>query len=218
MNDSRARETGLPSGGALIGYARVSTPEQDITLQIDALERAGCLRVFQDVASGAKSERKGLDDALAYLRPRDTLVVWKIDRLGRSLAHLVAVVEGLRARAIGFRSLTDAGMDTTTASGALIFHIFGALAAFERELIRERTKAGLAVAAARGRRGGRKPVVTPAVLSRARALMHDKGLTVREAAGALKIGKTALYETLRADEDRRKKMEIPLCSKPSSAC
>lgn len=160
----------LPGGsGARIGYARVSTPEQDMSLQIDALERAGCSRIFQDVASGAKAERKGLDEALAYLRPGDTLVVWKIDRLGRSLAHLVGVVEDLRSRGIGFRSLTDPGMDTTTASGALIFHIFGALAAFERELIRERTKAGLAVAAARGRRGGRRPVVTAAVLKRALA-------------------------------------------------
>lgn len=201
-DEGRTHEMTLPGGsGARIGYARVSTPEQDISLQIDALERAGCSRIFQDVASGAKAERKGLDEALAYLRPGDTLVVWKIDRLGRSLAHLVAVVEDLRSRGIGFRSLTDPGMDTTTASGALIFHIFGALAAFERELIRERTKAGLAVAAARGRRGGRRPVVTAAVLKRAKALMHDKGLTVREAAGALKIGKTALYDALRAAED-----------------
>ena len=204
-DEGRTHEMTLPGGsGARIGYARVSTPEQDISLQIDALERAGCSRIFQDVASGAKAERKGLDEALAYLRPGDTLVVWKIDRLGRSLAHLVAVVEDLRSRGIGFRSLTDPGMDTTTASGALIFHIFGALAAFERELIRERTKAGLAVAAARGRRGGRRPVVTAAVLKRAKALMHDKGLTVREAAGALKIGKTALYDALRAAEDEEK--------------
>jgi len=200
-DEGRTHEMTLPGGsGARIGYARVSTPEQDMSLQIDALERAGCSRIFQDVASGAKAERKGLDEALAYLRPGDTLVVWKIDRLGRSLAHLVGVVEDLRSRGIGFRSLTDPGMDTTTASGALIFHIFGALAAFERELIRERTKAGLAVAAARGRRGGRRPVVTAAVLKRAKALMHDKGLTVREAAGALKIGKTALYDALRAAE------------------
>ncbi|EPG6920444.1 recombinase family protein [Proteus mirabilis] len=141
-DEGRTHEMTLPGGsGARIGYARVSTPEQDMSLQIDALERAGCSRIFQDVASGAKAERKGLDEALAYLRPGDTLVVWKIDRLGRSLAHLVGVVEDLRSRGIGFRSLTDPGMDTTTASGALIFHIFGALAAFERELIRERTKA-----------------------------------------------------------------------------
>lgn len=109
-------------GGALIGYARVSTAEQDISLQINALERAGCSRIFQDVASGAKSARVGLDDALAYLRPGDTLIVWKIDRLGRSRAHLVTVIESLQEHGIGFRSLTDAGMDTTTASGALIFN------------------------------------------------------------------------------------------------
>lgn len=196
---------GVSTGGSgtRIGYARVSTPDQDMGLQIEALEQAGCSRIFQDVASGAKAERKGLDEALAYLRPGDILVVWKIDRLGRSLAHLVKVVEDLRERGIGFLSLTDPGMDTTTASGALIFHIFGALAAFERELIRERTRAGLAVAAARGRRGGRKPVVTPELLERAKALMAERGLTVRGAARALKIGKTTLYEALRADEIER---------------
>jgi len=200
--EGRIHEMTLPGGsGARIGYARVSTPEQDISLQIDALERAGCSRIFQDVASGAKAQRKGLDEALAYLRLGDTLVVWKIDRLGRSLAHLVAVVAGLRERGIGFRSLTDGGIDTTTASGQLIFHIFGALAAFERELIRERTRAGLAAAVRRGSRPGRKPVVDRTVLNRAKTLMHKKGLTVREAAGALKIGKTALYDALRADED-----------------
>lgn len=201
-DNNRTHEMTLPGGsGARIGYARVSTPEQDLTLQIEALERAGCSRIFQDVASGAKAERKGLDEALAYVRPGDTLVVWKIDRLGRSLAHLVGVVEGLQERGIGFHSLTDPGMDTTTASGALVFHIFGALAAFERELIRERTRAGLAVAAARGRRGGRRAVVTPELLKKAKALMQQRGLTVREAATALKIGKTALYDAMRADED-----------------
>ena len=187
-------------GGALIGYARVSTPEQDMGLQIDALEKAGCARIFTDVAGGAKAERAGLAEALAYLRPSDTLVVWKIDRLGRSLPHLVGLVENLRDRGIGFRSLTDAGMDTTTPSGALIFHIFAALADFERSLIRERTKAGLEVAAARGRKGGRRSVVTPGVLKRARDMM-DKGLTVRQAAAALKIGKTPLYEALRAADE-----------------
>lgn len=186
--------------GTLIGYARVSTADQGLDLQIEALRTAGCTRIFTDVASGAKAERKGLDEALAYLRPSDTLVVWKIDRLGRSLGHLVSVVEALRERGVGFRSLTDPGIDTTTASGALIFYIFGALAAFERELIRERTRAGLAVAAARGRRGGRTPVVTPELLHRARALMAERGLTVREAARALKIGKTSLYKALAAVE------------------
>jgi len=187
-------------GGALVGYARVSTPDQDVTMQVDALRRAGCRRIFQDVASGVKAERKGLVDALAYLRPGDTLMVWKIDRLGRSLAHLVQVVETLRDGGIGFRSLTDAGIDTTTPSGALIFHIFAALAAFEREMIRERTRAGLAAARARGRIGGRKVVVTPAVLSRAKALMQKDGLTVRETARVLKVGKTALYYALRPKE------------------
>ena len=187
-------------GGALIGYARVSTGDQDMSLQIAALERAGCARIFTDVASGAKAERAGLAEALAYVRPSDTLVVWKIDRLGRSLPHLVEVVEGLRKRGIGFRSLTDSAMDTTTPGGALIFHIFAALADFERSLIRERTKAGLEAAAARGRKGGRRSVVTPEVLKRAKAL-QKKGLTVRQTAAALKIGKTALYNALQAESE-----------------
>ena len=177
--------------------------DQRLDLQKDALTGAGCIDIYEEKESGKNADRPALGYCRRALAAGDTLVVWKIDRLGRSLAHLVGVVEDLRSRGIGFRSLTDPGMDTTTASGALIFHIFGALAAFERELIRERTKAGLAVAAARGRRGGRRPVVTAAVLKRAKALMHDKGLTVREAAGALKIGKTALYDALRADEIER---------------
>lgn len=208
MRDS-PKEMPLQGGrGALIGYARVSTPEQDLTMQIEALERAGCVRVFTDVASGAQAERKGLESALAYLRPHDTLVVWKIDRLGRSLSHLVGIIETLRERGIGFRSLTDPGIDTTTATGALMFSIFGALAAFERELIRERTRAGLAVAAARGRRGGRRPVITPELLARAKALMGEpRRLTVREAARVLKVGKTTLYQALRADEERQRQAE-----------
>lgn len=186
----------LGGGGARIGYGRVSTPEQELHLQVDALKAAGCVRIFSDIASGAKSDRKGLDDALAYLRPGDMLVVWRIDRLGRSVRHLVDIVDGLRQRGIGFQSLSDQGMDTTTASGQLVFHIFAALADFERSLIRERTKAGLDAARARGRQGGRRPVVTPVTLKKAKAMM-DKGLTVREAAGALGIGKSTLYETLR---------------------
>jgi DNA invertase Pin-like site-specific DNA recombinase len=190
--------------GARIGYARVSTSDQDMSSQLDALKRAGCRQIFQDVASGAKSTRQGLDNALAYLRPGDTLVVWKIDRLGRSLAHLVALMQNLSERKIGFRSITDAAMDTTSPGGALIFHIFAALAGFERELIRERTRAGLAAAKARGRRGGRKPVVTPEVLTRAHAL-QKRGLTVRETAAALKIGKTALYEALAAAQPKARR-------------
>lgn len=185
-------------GGELVGYARVSTVEQNLTLQIEALKRAGCKRIFTDVASGAKSERTGLDDALSYLRPGDTLVVWKIDRLGRSLPHLVRVVEDLRAQGIGFRSLTDSVMDTTTPGGALIFHIFAALADFERALIRERTKAGLQARKARGLKGGRKPVMTPDVLERAKA-MRSKGLSMAQVAAALKVSRASIYNALRAE-------------------
>lgn len=181
---------------ALIGYARVSTAEQDTALQTDALRKAGCDRIFEDTVSGAKADRPGLAAALAYVRDGDALVVWRLDRLGRSLPHLIETVGALDARGVGFRSLTEA-IDTTTSGGRLIFHVFGALGQFERDLIRERTKAGLAAAAARGRKGGRKPVVTADKLQRAQDHIAN-GLNVREAAARLKIGKTALYAALRA--------------------
>ena len=183
---------------AFVGYARVSTRDQDPALQRDALARAGCARVFEDRASGAKADRPGLAAALAYVRDGDILVVWKLDRLGRSLSHLVETVNDLEHRGVGLRSITEQ-VDTTTPGGRLIFHVFGALGQFERDLIRERTWAGLAAAAARGRRGGRKPVVTPDKLKRARGLIAQ-GLTVREAAARLRVGKTALYEALAARE------------------
>lgn len=179
---------------ALIGYARVSTAEQDTALQTDALTAVGCKRIFEDSVSGATAERPGLSATLAFLRDGDVLVVWRLDRLGRSLPHLIEVVAGLEARGIGFRSLTEA-IDTTTPSGRLIFHIFAALGQFERDLIKERTKAGLSAAAARGRKGGRKPVVTEDKLRRTKALVAQ-GLTVREVADRLKISKTALYNAL----------------------
>jgi DNA invertase Pin-like site-specific DNA recombinase len=181
---------------ALIGYARVSTAEQDTALQTDALRKAGCDKIFEDTASGAKAERPGLAAALAYVREGDTLVVWRLDRLGRSLPHLIETIGALEARGVGFRSLSEA-IDTTTSGGRLIFHVFGALGQFERDLIRERTKAGLTAAAARGRKGGRKPVVTAEKLQRAREHLAN-GLTVREAAARLKVGKTALYAALKA--------------------
>jgi DNA invertase Pin-like site-specific DNA recombinase len=138
----------------LIGYARVSTQEQTLNLQRDALEKAGCNKIFTDTASGAKTERIGLEEALSYVRKGDTLIVWRLDRLGRSLPHLITTMTDLEERGIGFKSLTE-NIDTTTSGGKLIFHIFGALAEFERNLIRERTQAGLLAARARGRRGGR---------------------------------------------------------------
>jgi DNA invertase Pin-like site-specific DNA recombinase len=180
---------------ARIGYARISTHDQDPALQRDALAAAGCEPVFEDRASGTRADRPGLAQALAYLRGGDVLVVWKLDRLGRSLPHLIEVVRDLEARGAGLRSLTE-GIDTTTPGGRLVFHVFGALGQFERDLIRERTRAGLAAAAARGRRGGRPPVVTGDKLRRARDLIA-RGLTVREAAVRLKVGKTALYQALR---------------------
>src|SRR5918999_5944836 len=137
----------------LIGYARVSTTEQHLHLQQDALNAAGCLKIFTDTISGVKSERKGLAEALAYIREGDTLVVWRLDRLGRSLKDLIERISELHSRKIGFKSLTEQ-IDTTTSGGKLIFHIFAALAEFERDVIRERTRAGLAAARARGRKGG----------------------------------------------------------------
>src|SRR3954452_21699633 len=134
----------------LVGYARVSTQDQILALQQDALDKAGCERIFTDTASGAKAERKGLDEALAYVRAGDTLVVWKLDRLGRSIRHLIDVIKALQERGIGFVSLTEQ-IDSTTSGGKLVFHVFAALAEFERDIIRERTQAGLSAARARGR-------------------------------------------------------------------
>jgi DNA invertase Pin-like site-specific DNA recombinase len=143
----------------LIGYARVSTHEQTLNLQQEALEKAGCNKIFTDTASGAKTERIGLEEALSYVRKGDTLVVWCLDHLGRSLPHLSTTMTHLEERGIGFKSLTE-NIDTTTSGGKLIFHIFGALAEFERNLIKERTQAGLVAARARGKKGGRPTVIT----------------------------------------------------------
>ncbi|EQD74022.1 resolvase domain-containing protein, partial [mine drainage metagenome] len=143
MRDPHDPGTGELIAGHLVGYARVSTSDQDTALQRDALHAAGVAKVFEDVASGAKADRPGLAAARAYLREGDTLIVWKLDRLGRSLPHLVQTVTELAQRGVGFRSLTEA-IDTTTPNGRLVFHLFAALADFERDLIRERTRAGLA--------------------------------------------------------------------------
>jgi DNA invertase Pin-like site-specific DNA recombinase len=146
----------------LIGYARVSTDDETLDLQLDGLKAAGCeaRRIYTDQVSGARTDRPGLARALDTLREGDTLIVWRLDRLGRSLPHLIQIVGDLKARHIGFRSLTES-IDTTTPAGELVFHIFGALAQFERNLIRERTNAGLAAARARGRVGGGKHLLNP---------------------------------------------------------
>ena len=177
----------------LIGYARVSTQDQKPELQIDALEKVGCERVFEEKASGAQRDRPELKAALDYLRDGDTLVVWKMDRLARSLKQLIETVEHLEARKVGFRSLTE-NIDTTTPSGRLVFHIFGALAEFERSIILERTTAGLAAARARGKLGGRPPAMTESDIIFAKALMTNCDLGIREIAQRLGVSVSTLYK------------------------
>jgi DNA invertase Pin-like site-specific DNA recombinase len=180
-----------------IGYARVSTGEQTLDLQLDALTTAGCGKVYTETASGAKVDRPVLDEILSYLRAGDTLVVWRLDRLGRSLQHLIEVVAELAERGIGFKSLSEE-IDTTTPGGKLVFHVFGALAEFERDLIRERTQAGLAAARARGRTGGRpKKLADPKQLALARSL-YDGGQTdIATICRTLGISRATLYRALK---------------------
>lgn len=179
----------------LVGYARVSTQDQNPALQTDALKAAGCERVFIEKASGAQRERPELTAALDFMREGDTLVVWKLDRLARSMKQLVETIEGLEARKAGFRSLTES-IDTTTPGGRLIFHIFGALAEFERSIIRERTTAGLSAARARGRRGGRPRSLSEKDLAAAKALLRDPEITFEDVARRLGVGPATLYRHL----------------------
>jgi DNA invertase Pin-like site-specific DNA recombinase len=181
-----------------IGYARVSTSDQHLHLQHDALQAAGCERLFSDTVSGARVDRPGLTAALSACRSGDTLVVWKLDRLGRSLPHLVAIVQDLDARGVGFTSLQEQ-MDTTTSGGKLIFHIFASLAAFERDLIRERTNAGLAAARARGRHGGRPKGVDQKKQRAALALKKDASYSIREICEIVGISRNTYYKYTRAD-------------------
>lgn len=183
--------------GRLIGYARVSTGDQDLNLQVDDLEAAECALVFTDKGSGAKGDRPGLEKCLSALQPGDSLVVWRLDRLGRSMQHLVSVITDLKERNVGFKSLRDGAIDTTTASGELVFNIFAALAQFERELIRERTRAGLSAARARGRMGGRKPVSPLDPKVRMAKRMHkDQSLSIDEICSTLRISRATFYRYL----------------------
>ncbi len=179
----------------LVGYARVSTQDQDLALQLDALSQVGCEKVFMEKASGAQRERPQLAEALTYARAGDTLVIWKLDRLARSLKQLIETVEALSARDIGLRSLTEA-IDTTTPGGRLIFHIFGALAEFERGVIRERTRAGLDAARTRGRVGGRPPALVTEDLIAAKAMLCDPSITVEQVAKRLGVAPSTLYRHL----------------------
>jgi len=182
-----------------IGCARVSTKDQNLDLQVDALRRAGCAKVYQEVVSGAKVQRPVLDTLMGELRPGDVLVIWKLDRLGRSLRHLVELASVLLAQEVGLKSLNDP-LDTTTSQGRLVFNLFASLAEFERDLIRERTQAGLIAARARGRLGGRPKGLPPEAEKTACAaetLYRERRLSVREIAAQLGIAKSTLYDYLR---------------------
>ena len=182
-----------------LGYARVSTKDQHLELQIDALTKAGCEKIYQDIASGARTERPALNEMINNLRPGDVLVIWKLDRLGRSLNHLIGLVNDLMKKNIGLQSLHDP-IDTTTAQGRLSFNLFASLAEFERDLIRERTQAGLSAARARGRNGGRPkgiPQKAEATACAAETLYKEGRLSVNEISEKLGIAKSTLYAYLR---------------------
>jgi DNA invertase Pin-like site-specific DNA recombinase len=179
----------------IIGYARVSTLDQDTALQLDALAKVNCERIYQESASGASRERPELKHCLDTLRKGDTLIVWRLDRLGRSLKDLVGIISELEAMGVGFRSLTEA-IDTTSAGGKLVFHLFAALSEFERSLIQERTKAGLAAARARGRKGGRPKKLTSNQINKARAMLLDPNITKTDVALHFNVTRVTLNKAL----------------------
>lgn len=179
----------------ILGYARVSTQEQTVDLQVDALHKAGCDEIFKERFSAKSRNRPELEFCLRTLRKGDVLVVWKLDRLARSLKDLVEIINELETKEVGFRSITES-IDTTTAGGKLIFHIFGALAEFEHNLIRERTIAGLAAARARGRKGGRKPAMSKLDIQKAAAMLKDPLITKKEVAEHFKVSRLTLNKSL----------------------
>jgi DNA invertase Pin-like site-specific DNA recombinase len=196
MLNIAARPLPIHAGTRRIGYARVSTADQDLAPQLDVLHARGCDPIYSEHASGKHADRPELAQAMKALRAGDTLVVWRLDRLGRSLPDLIATVNELADRGIAFESVTEA-IDTTTASGKLVFNIFASLADFERHLISERTRAGLAAGRARGRLGGRPPALTPKQLREARLLLTDPDATVTAVAERYGVSRTTLYKGLR---------------------
>lgn len=186
-----------------IGYARVSTPDQKLDLQLDALHAEGCERIFTDISSGSKSERPGLKDAFSHLRSGDVLVVWKLDRFGRSLKDLIDRVDSLRKEGVSFRSLQES-LDTSTPAGQMIFHVIGALAQFERDLIRERTRAGLDSARSRGKKGGRKFKLSSSQIEQLVRLYESRSIPVAEIAGTFHITRESVYRYLALWKKRQK--------------
>lgn len=182
----------MPAFENLVGYARVSTWDQNTELQVTALLSAGCQRIFEETASGTRTDRPQLAAALDYLREGDTLVVWRLDRLGRSLQHLIRTVHELQDRGVGFRSLHES-IDTTTSAGRLVFHIFGALAEFERDLIVDRTKAGLAAARERGAKPGRKPSLSANQVAVVRQMRASGDYTVDAIAAVVGVSRATVY-------------------------
>src|SRR3990167_431094 len=178
-----------------IGYARVSTADQHLRMQEDALKSDGCEQIFHDIASGVKTERPGLEEAISYLREKDILVVWKLDRLGRSVQHLIETIKKLSERGIGFKSLQE-NIDTTTSGGKLIFHIFSALAEFERDLIKERTNAGLKAARVRGRLGGRPPLLKSDEVKKMLKYYDEQKITVDEICKIFNVSRPSFYNYL----------------------
>lgn len=181
----------------LIGYARISCHDQNLLLQRDALSAAGCEKIFTDIASGGNTSRAGLSDALTHLRPDDTLVVWRLDRLGRSLRQLIETVAELKKHEIGFCSLTE-GLETQTSGGRLVFHLFACLAEFERSVIQERTRAGLAAARSRGRRGGRPTLMDNKKIAAACAMRTDPDNSAADICRALGVSRATLYRSLKS--------------------
>jgi len=179
-----------------LGYARISTADQDPQLQLDALAVVDCLKIYTDIASGTKADRPQWRACLADLRPGDTLIIWKIDRLGRNLRDLIDIVTTLQTRAVGVRSLTNGIVDTTTAHGTFVFGIFALMAEYEAALIKERTQAGLAAARARGRTGGRKPKMTPALINKAQRMYNARQFTMAEIAQSCDVTPMTIYRNI----------------------